>query len=143
MQLSRALTSSGTRDALAREARITADVDVVAVPQSQLVGNLQTDSVCPLCFLNPCVASLPVDWVGHGQAAHAANNSLRRVRYAKYWKIISNLGGWTNQQYLTKKLTETHGVHHMREIMPDCVVDKVRTLYPNPASIPYMGHKLE
>ena len=109
----------------------------------QLCENLRTDSICPLCFLHPCVASLPSEWLGRGQAAHTANSSIRRVMYGKYWKIISNLSGWTNQLYLAKKLTETHGVHHMREIMPDCVVQKVRTLYPNPAGIPYLGHKWE
>jgi hypothetical protein len=89
------------------------------------------------------VASLPAEWLGRGQAAHTANSSMSRVMYGKYWKTFSNLGGWINQQYLAKKLTETHGVHHMREIMSDCVVQKVRALYPNPAGIivhrPHIG----
>lgn len=114
-----------------------------AEPQPQLSDDLQTESACPHCFLHPCVASLPAEWLGRGQRAHTANSSIRRVMYGKYWKMIYNLGGWTNELYVAKKLTETHGVHHMREIMPDCVVVKVRTLYPNPVGIPYLGHKWE
>ena len=30
----------------------------------------------------------------------------------------------------------------MREVIPDCVLDTVRALYPNPKSIPYMGHDI-
>lgn len=121
----------------------TSTVGVSLEPQSELSDDLDTDGVCPLCFLRPCVASLPGEWLGRGQAAHTANSSIRRVMYGKYWKMISNLGGWANEHYMAKKQTETNGVHHMREIMPDCAVLKVRTLYPNPAGIPYLGHKWE
>jgi len=63
--------------------------------------------------------------------------------YGKYWKMIYNLGGWSHKLYMAKKVTETNGVRHLREIMPDCVVLKVRTLYPNPAGVPYVGRELE
>ena len=32
---------------------------------------------------------------------------------------------------------------HRRELMPECVVDLARQLYPNPKNIPYMNHMWE
>ena len=32
-------------------------------------------------------------------------------------------------------------VHVLREIIPECVLNLVRGLYPNPPDTPYLGHK--
>ena len=60
-----------------------------------------------------------------------------------FWKCINNSGGWLIPRYLAKKSTIGGGqyaVMHRREIMPDCVLGLIRTLYPNPNGIPYKGH---
>jgi hypothetical protein len=137
------VASNGNSTESEIEAQNSHDIQVSA-DHLQLQGeNNQSEGACPLCFLSPCVGSASPGWLCGGQAAHAANSPIRRVIYGKYWKIICNLGGWTSPLYLAKKLTESNGVLHMREIMPDCVVRKVRSLYPNPTGTPYMGHKWE
>jgi hypothetical protein len=54
--------------------------------------------------------------------------------------MIANMGGWNLPQYMGKKRT-AGDILHKRDIMPHCVVDLVRTKYPNPKDKPYMGHK--
>ena len=72
------------------------------------------------------------------------NASVRRNIYFRYWSCLYNLGAWDIPEYIQKTATAGQGlVFHKREIMPDCVLKKVRGLYPNPAHIPYMGHKWE
>ena len=60
--------------------------------------------------------------------------------------MLNNLGLWQNDDYQKRK--DAAGcskvfIVHRREIMPTCVVDKVRRFYPNPADKPCMGHKWE
>ena len=51
---------------------------------------------------------------------------------------------WKLQKYIQKKsrlLGDNVCVWALREIMPLCVVNLIRSLYPNPQGQPYMGHK--
>ena len=56
-------------------------------------------------------------------------------------------GGWKYQKYMRKKqklLGHKHCLGCMgaiREVMPHCILDLVRGIYPNPPGQPYMGHK--
>jgi hypothetical protein len=101
---------------------------------------------CPHCFQTICITARPKDWLGQGQAACDDNSALRRVIYNHYWKMIDNLGEWRNPRYLEHKKQVGGGewvVVHRREIMPLCVLTEVRHMYPNPPSVPYMGHMWE
>ena len=69
----------------------TSTVGVSLAPQPELSDDLDTDGVCPLCFLHPCVASLPGEWLGRGQAAHTANSSIRTSEKNTENKAIPNL----------------------------------------------------
>ena len=62
------------------------------------------------------------------------------------------MGGWHDRKYVEKKerlyvLDEGDGVVQIgghggiRDVMPDCVLNLVRGLYPNPPGQSYMGHK--
>ena len=95
---------------------------------------------CPQCFLTPCVTVREHYWLGEGQPAHPDNHGIRRIKYKSYWKTINNLGGWLDQRYIEKKVAAGGAVHDKRDLMPNCVVNQLRQLYPNPANMQYMGH---
>ncbi|VDI37465.1 Hypothetical predicted protein [Mytilus galloprovincialis] len=103
---------------------------------------------CPYCFITPCVATsnITAPWVGNGQPPSNANPQIRKGIYRRFWKCINNMYGWLLPQYLDKKKRVGGGewvVMHQREIMPECVLELVRELYPNPVGIQYMGHMWE
>lgn len=50
------------------------------------------------------------------------------------------MGLWKQEQYLSEK-KQMGCKNDVREIMPFCVICDVRTRWPNPPDIPYMGHK--
>uniref|UniRef100_A0A8W8MI66 Uncharacterized protein n=1 Tax=Magallana gigas TaxID=29159 RepID=A0A8W8MI66_MAGGI len=105
--------------------------------------------VCPYCFLSHCVATTNENspWLGEGQTPSNYNPSVRKGLYRRFWKCISNLGGWDVEQYLRKKERLGEGrpnmVYHQRQVMSECVLKLVRSRYPNPHSVPYLGHKWE
>ena len=109
--------------------------------------NQSEEDTCPYCFCCPCVTTFPQSWLGGGATAHDRNSGLRKIRYKKFWTLLSRQNAWANPRYLDKKKrylgrSEEMGiVWTKREIMPECVLTKVRHLYPNPRNIPYMGHK--
>lgn len=102
---------------------------------------------CPHCFLSPCVTSHHQTWLGPGANPHPRNSSLRKKRYKLFWKLLSDSGAWMFPEYQNKKRRalgreeDESTVWTVREIMPDCVLDSVRNLYPNIPTQPYMGHK--
>lgn len=106
------------------------------------------DGQCPYCFVNPCVATSNrnAPWIGNGQPPSNQNPQVRKGIYRRFWKCINNLNGWQLQQYIQKKIRigGNEGiVYHQREIMPECVLELVRGLYPNPKGVPYLGHMWE
>lgn len=95
---------------------------------------------CPHCLLTPCVTSHNHYWLGDGQTADRENHGVRKIIYKSYWKFINNSGGWNDNRYLNRKVAAGGQVNDKRELMPSCVVQQLRTLYPNPPDIAYMGH---
>ena len=109
----------------------TADDGLASASSDQ--PTTRSNNVCPYCFMETCVATMPSDWLGPGQPACDANSGVRKTMYKRYWQLIDNLGGWNLHLYLAKKqLRGDVGLVHKRQIMPECVVEKVRQLYPNP-----------
>ena len=121
------------------------------VPPSNPTGQCQWEDndVCPHCFMRVCVAQAnnEAPWLGPGQGASEYNPPIRKQHYKRFWKIVSNLGGWNMEPYIAKKQqlggNRPDIVYHQREIMPQCVLDLVGSLYPNPSGQPYMGHQWE
>lgn len=100
---------------------------------------------CPDCFLGPCIVerNREAPWIGPGQAPSDHNSGIRKSIYKRFWRCIANLGGWNLPQYVARKRRVAGGdwaKYHQREVMPDCVLGYVRGKYPNPPSVPYMGH---
>ena len=111
-----------------------------AVPQLQ-------DGECPFCFQAPCITLRNHAWIGPGKGACEQNSAIRREKYSKYWKVMTCLGAWNDPRYLQVKQDRANGgewaISHRREVMPICVLQQLRTLYPNPKDKPYMDHKWE
>ena len=105
----------------------------------------ESNSQCLFCFCSPCVTSARQCWLGNGQAAHARNAGVRKKLYRKFWAMMNRRGAWRHPLYLEKRQDSISRVNPLhvninREIMPDCILHVVRTLYPNPKGIPYQGH---
>lgn len=47
---------------------------------------------CVHCLCNPCITSEVQSWLGNGAPAHERNSALRKVRYKKFWTLLSRRG---------------------------------------------------
>ena len=107
----------------------------------------QQEQICQHCFLSPCITMYRQSWLGYGAAPHERNVPLRKKKYKLFWKVISEHGGWLQPKYVEKKQQLLHRtmddsiVWTTREVMPGCVLNLVRGLYPNLSGQLYMGHK--
>lgn len=132
------------------------DPDPVEVHQACQEDILQDeeyrDGECRECFCVPCVTNYPQRWLGPGQAANPRkpeqNSGLRKKIYKKYWKVLKDRYVWMDRRYQNRRARMIKEVRDRgeepvrveREIIPDCVLEQVRGLYPNPPDMPYMGH---
>ncbi|XP_066278850.1 uncharacterized protein [Branchiostoma lanceolatum] len=105
---------------------------------------------CPGCFLAPCVMEKQIRKAGmkqallHQRPPHPNNTGVRRRKYRAVWTLINKRGGWKDERYLarkTQRMLEDGFQIVKRDVMPKCVLDAVRSFYPNPAGQPYLGHK--
>ena len=73
------------------------------------------------------------------------SSEIRKKLYRKFGSMLNSRGAWRHPLYVRKKTTtmcrehvsET-AVHVLTEIMPECVLNLVRGLYPH---TPYLEHK--
>lgn len=125
------------------------------VPDEAAECNEEREGECPHCFCVPCITTHRQAWLGNGQAPRVGNNQLRKTFYKHFWKMLDRRGAWLDARYLQKERTMFQQAYHpgtdeslvivnsVRRIMPECVLDLVRGLYPNPPKMHYMGHKWE
>ncbi len=110
------------------------------------------ENECKFCFLSPCATLGHIPrWVGKGQKPTHNNSGLRKVIYKKFWFQLNGLGAWDKVRYKLKKrqaLLAHFGNDYIwignaekRDIIPECVLQFVRNLYPNPPGQSYMDHK--
>lgn len=98
---------------------------------------------CQECFAQPCVTNnvnRQEWWRAEPAEQSPHNNGARRALYFKFWNMCYNRGLWGEERYVEKK-RQMEGANIRREIMPDCICRLVRSWYPNPPGVPYMGHK--
>lgn len=110
-----------------------------------------SESECRFCFCSPCVTTHRQLWLPNQPVrVHVRNSELRKQKYRKFWKIMDTKGAWRHPKYLRKKgrllgvedlSTVWTTVGTIREVMPQCILELVRGIYPNPPGQPYMGHK--
>ena len=116
--------------------------------RSTLIVPRDTNALeCEYCLCQPCVLSSKQSWMGNGQSPCKQNAGIRKSRYKNFWTLLDRRGAWRDERYLEKKetLMRRDGVVTMvvtrREMMPSCVVQKVRSMYPNPPNQRYIGHR--
>lgn len=141
------------------------DIEEVATQESQTPSNNITDFVieqsmsdpeCPFCLCRPCITSEQNRQMWWEQECHTpdeANSSLRKPMYRRFWTMLLHRRVWDDPRYIAKKescllndpsrqITAWVGPrHHLRDIIPECVLKLVRGWYPNPPEKSYMGHK--
>lgn len=89
-------------------------------PWPQLTGDDGLGG-CPHCLCNPCVVSMPPDFlVGRGPP-HLRNVEKRYTLYRKFWRMFTDIQLWGHPVYLSKKQAIT-SILDQREILPKCVV---------------------
>ena len=104
-----------------------------------------SDEECPHCLLSPCITEGGNDgeFVGGGsQGPCVENQGIRHRLYRRHWTHLDFLGVWQKPIYLARKVQSAGREWVLvvkREIMPVCVLKKVRTLYPNPSGVPCVG----
>ena len=76
---------------------------------------------CPHCFCEPCVISLPPDFLRGSCSPHPANDEKRHRLYRMFWRLLKDLGLWADEEYLARKEARTVR-DDKREIMPRCVI---------------------
>ena len=47
---------------------------------------------CDFCFCSPCVTSNRQAWLGSGARPHNRNSAIRKVKYRKFWNLLSGAG---------------------------------------------------
>ena len=109
----------------------------------------QDKTRCPFCFCQPCITdndNRQLWWCDSAKDPEVQNSGKRKDCYRRFWAMMFHRGVWNTEEYkikkdniLSQKKNET--VIVMREIMPECVLKTVRGWYPNPSTMPYMGHK--
>jgi len=126
----------------------------VSEPENASASNT-SGTGCQFSFLDPCVTENRQSWLHTTPVRpHIRNKGIRRTKNRKFWTLIQRRGGWSDSRYNLKKsrlLRRDRNLEEYdeswisygkrRDIMPDCVLDVVRNVYPNPSNIPYMGHR--
>ena len=113
-----------------------------------------TQEECPWCLCRPCVTDISnkqLWWESECRVPNAENSKLRKNHYQRIWVMLLHRGAWNKDAYKQKKSAAMRNrsvyawvgpnTKHPRDIMPDCVLSMVRKWLPNPATVPYMGHK--
>ena len=98
--------------------------------------------MCIYCWQTPCVTTDRREYLGYREA-HIQNHVRRRKDYKTYWRALNKCGLWKDPLYQARKVELGDHVNAVRERMPNCVIKDVRSRFPNPPGIAYMGHKRE
>lgn len=81
---------------------------------------LRGEGYCPNCFCAPCVVVLPPAFLRGSCSPHPANDEKRYRLYRLYWRVLSDLRVWCDEEYLERKAART-SISDRREIIPNCV----------------------
>ena len=111
------------------------------------------DQECSFCFCAPCVTNLryrQMWWPTRSLVPSVQNRGIRLGLYKKFWACLYNRHYWIEPRYQEKKISAMQEdpklknfVCHRRDIMPDCVVKRVRNWFPKTEKEHYVGHRWE
>ena len=127
------------------------DFDPDNIEPEYVVKHSDNDPECPHCLCRPCITTQRQQWYPQAPAPPDVMNSIRRKRcYKSFWTRLFHRRVWRDVRYLARKhaalgldAQRNRFVYHKRDIMPNCVLDLVRSWYPNPKGVRYMGHRWE
>ena len=85
---------------------------------------------CHYCLCAPCVIQLLPDFLRGSASPHPANDDKRYRLYHFFWKLLSDVGLWHDEEYLRRKEGRTV-IHDKRDIIPKCVVTVSTLQYPH------------
>ena len=106
-----------------------------------VLGGLEAYPPCPHCLMGPCITISEVTKIQGSCAPDNTNHSKRHKNYRRFWRSLKDRGLWQHEAYIHRKTSAGLSEVELRELMPQCVLDDTRKRYPNPAGLPYMGHK--
>jgi len=114
------------------------------------VSESDNPNACPECFLPLCITKMRYQsWMPTRNKAPCMENHLdRKEMYGRYWGTLKNEGAFILEAYIQKKRNcllqlPPHLRRRrktVRDILPQCVINRVHKWYPNPENVPYMGH---
>ena len=100
----------------------------IGVPRGYTVDNPfphlvpdKTDNGCPHCLCEPCVVSLPPDFLRGSGCPHLRNTEKQFTLYRKFRGLLQDLKVWQHPVYLERKVSRLL-LSDNREIMPKCIV---------------------
>jgi hypothetical protein len=125
-----------------------ADVNPRAPP---LPRRLDDHAECPHCFCSPCVTNEQFrqeKWPLHNANPSVHNKPNRLKLYALFWTAMSNRQAWCDGRYKLRKMQALGRDKrmkkyrwHKRDIMPNCILQRVRTWLPKTEEEEYVGHR--
>ena len=110
---------------------------------------------CVFCLCRVCIMDAlnqQLWWQSESQEAHERNSVVRKGSYKHFWTVLFHRGAWLDPRCKQKKadaFQQDHnrqhyvwggGKAHKCDIMPDYVLQCVRSWYRNPPSLQHMGH---
>ena len=129
------------------------DLEINEGFQDYNIPQVPEEDECMFCLCRPCITherNRQLWWEQQNGAPHLRNSGLRKEKYQRFWTMMYHRDAWKDPRYLAEKLKALQAdprhrkyEWHRRDIMPKCVLSLVRTWFPNPDGVPYMGHLWE
>ena len=82
---------------------------------------LRGENHCSHCLCCPSVIQLPPEFLCGSASPHPANDEKRHRLYQLFWRLLSDVGLWGDEEYLQRKEGRT-ATYDKREIIPRCVI---------------------
>ena len=106
---------------------------------------------CGECFCSPCIThehNRHTKWPAQNALPSASNKMFRRKLYGIFWTAMANRGAWTDNRYKAKKARAlgqdprmSFFTWHKRDILPECILQRVRRWFPKATDEEYVGHR--
>ena len=83
---------------------------------------LRGQDYCNKCLCASCLIINPPDFLKGSCGPHSANAGKRHRLYRLFWRLLSNVGYWNDEEYLQRKAERTT-TSDRRELIPQCIIE--------------------